>query len=177
MFRADATHRVSIPPTISGLDPGAVYYELIEPIANLPTWLIHVLPGASNAWRCGSAGSQVAMRCAGSSTPTVAPLWTACSELARLRLRGFDCGGRTRQSPNRGGSYPSAKQPESRLPHTRGAATSRFGCLMAGCSYLTGMRLNALAPGCDKSERAKWRGKAGGIRRRDSLPSDDNAAG
>ena len=46
MFRADAIHRVRMPPTVSGLDQGAVYYELIEPIANLPTWLIHVLPGA-----------------------------------------------------------------------------------------------------------------------------------
>ncbi len=47
MFRADAVHRVRMPPAVAGLDKSAVYYELIEPIANLPTWLIHVLPGAA----------------------------------------------------------------------------------------------------------------------------------
>lgn len=44
MFRADAMHRVRMPSAVSALDAGSAYYELIEPIANLPTWLIHVLP-------------------------------------------------------------------------------------------------------------------------------------
>lgn len=48
MFRADAIHRVRMPSTVSALDQGSVYYELIEPIANLPTWLIHVLPVAAS---------------------------------------------------------------------------------------------------------------------------------
>lgn len=56
MFRAAARHQVRMPPTVSGLDQGAVYYELIEPIANLPTWLIHVMPrvaatGGAPRWR------------------------------------------------------------------------------------------------------------------------------
>lgn len=56
MFKADALHLVRVPESIAGSDPGSAYYALVEPLANLPTWVIQVLPrpgvaGASPRWR------------------------------------------------------------------------------------------------------------------------------
>jgi hypothetical protein len=56
MFKADALHLVRVPEFVSGSDPGSAYYALVEPLANLPTWLIHVLP------RPDAAGSVVRWR-------------------------------------------------------------------------------------------------------------------
>lgn len=44
MFRADTVHLVQVPSMALGLQARSLYYKLVEPVANLPTWLIHVLP-------------------------------------------------------------------------------------------------------------------------------------
>lgn len=44
MFRADTVHLLQVPPMALGQDAKSLYYKLVEPVANLPTWLIHVLP-------------------------------------------------------------------------------------------------------------------------------------